>query len=472
MHHNIPHRFNLGLNMRATKCAVCLDTVHFGRQAATCVECNAMCHPKCAPCLPATCGLPAEYASHFTEAFCRDKMNSPGLQLKDPASHVRLEGWMKLPRNGKRGQLDWDRKYVILEGTKVMIYDSEPREEGLRPVEEFELCLPDGDVTVHGAVGASELPNTAKTDIPYILKLESHPHTTCWPGRSLYFLAPSFPDKQRWVAVLESMVSGGRTKREKAEADAKLLGNSLLKLEGDDRLDINCTVPLTDQLVLVGSEEGLYALNVIKNSLTHIPGLGSRMIAGVWKRFCLSVIACLAPPGDERTLCLIDIKKVKQSLSQSHFPAQPQLSPSAFETVKGCHLFAAGKVENGPCICAAMPNKVTILRYNEGLGKFCIRKEIETSEPCSCILFTGYSIILGTNKFYEMEMKQYLLEEFLDKNDPSLASAIFAASSHSFPIAIMQVNCIGQKEEYLLCFHDFAPSYHTVQMNAEALEVG
>lgn len=83
----------------------------------------------------------------------------------------------------------------------------------------------------------------------------------------------------------------------------KLLGNSLLKLEGDDRLDINCTLPLTDQvgtrpppasifqmvpsspgqflclllpqIVLVGSEEGLYALNVIKNSLTHVPGLGS-----------------------------------------------------------------------------------------------------------------------------------------------------------------------------------------------------
>lgn len=28
----------------------------------------------------------------------------------------------------------------------------------------------------------------------------------------------------------------------------KLLGNSLLKLEGDDRLDINCTLPLTDQV--------------------------------------------------------------------------------------------------------------------------------------------------------------------------------------------------------------------------------
>lgn len=29
------------------------------------------------------------------------------------------------------------------------------------------------------------------------------------------------------------------------------------------------------QIVLVGAEEGLYALNVLKNSLTHIPGVGA-----------------------------------------------------------------------------------------------------------------------------------------------------------------------------------------------------
>lgn len=33
----------------------------------------------------------------------------------------------------------------------------------IRAEEEFELCLPDGEVTVHGAVGASELINTAKS---------------------------------------------------------------------------------------------------------------------------------------------------------------------------------------------------------------------------------------------------------------------------------------------------------------------
>ncbi|KAM9219178.1 citron Rho-interacting kinase isoform 2-T2 [Leptosomus discolor] len=451
MHHNIPHRFNVGLNMRATKCAVCLDTVHFGRQASKCLECQVMCHPKCSTCLPATCGLPAEYATHFSEAFCRDKMNSPGLQLKEPSSSLRLEGWMKVPRNNKRGQQGWDRKYIVLEGTKVLIYDAEAREAGQRPLEEFELCLPDGDVTVHGAVGATELTNTAKTDVPYILKLESHPHTTCWPGRTLYLLAPSFPDKQRWVTALESIVAGGRVSREKAEADAKLLGNSLLKLEGEDRLDINCTMPFSDQVVLVGAEEGLYALNVLKNSLTHIPGMGAVFQIHLIKD--LEKLLMIA--GEERALCLVDVKKVKQSLAQSHLPAQPDISPNVFEAVKGCHLFAAGKVENGLCICAAMPSKVVVLRYNESLSKFCIRKEIETSEPCSCIHLTSYSIIIGTNKFYEIEMKQYTLEEFLDKNDHTLASAVFAASTNSFPVSIIQVNPAGQREEYLLCFHEF-----------------
>ncbi|NXV45455.1 CTRO kinase, partial [Uria aalge] len=451
MHHNIPHRFNVGLNMRATKCAVCLDTVHFGRQASKCLECQVMCHPKCSTCLPATCGLPTEYATHFSEAFCRDKMNSPGLQLKEPSSSLRLEGWMKVPRNNKRGQQGWDRKYIVLEGTKVLIYDAEAREAGQRPLEEFELCLPDGDVTVHGAVGATELTNTAKTDVPYILKLESHPHTTCWPGRTLYLLAPSFPDKQRWVTALESIVAGGRVSREKAEADAKLLGNSLLKLEGEDRLDINCTMPFSDQVVLVGAEEGLYALNVLKNSLTHIPGMGAVFQIHLIKD--LEKLLMIA--GEERALCLVDVKKVKQSLAQSHLPAQPDVSPNVFEAVKGCHLFAAGKVENGLCICAAMPNKVVVLRYNESLSKFCIRKEIETSEPCSCIHLTTYSIIIGTNKFYEIEMKQYTLEEFLDKNDHTLASAVFAASTNSFPVSIIQVNPTGQREEYLLCFHEF-----------------
>lgn len=105
----------------------------------------------------------------------------------------------------------------------------------------------------------------------------------------------------------------------------------------------------------------------------------------------------MCPAGDERALCLVEIKRVKQTLAQSHLPSQSELAPYIFETVKGCHLFAAGRVgdpsadthpdprafsdscapsqiDNGPCICAAMPNKITILRYNDNLNKYCIRK--------------------------------------------------------------------------------------------------
>ncbi|XP_062854955.1 citron Rho-interacting kinase isoform X2 [Trichomycterus rosablanca] len=448
--HSTPHRFTQGLNMRAAKCTVCLDTVHFARQAATCIECHALCHPKCSPYLPATCGIPTEYALHLSEALCREKSSSSGLQLKDSGGHMRLEGWMKQPRNGKRGQ-GWERKYVVLEGNKVLTYEIEPREESVKPVDEFDLCVSDGEVIVHSAVGGSELTNTAKSDVPFVLKLESLPFTSCWPAQTLYLMSSGFTEKQRWVAVLEAIVASARGAREKAEADAKLLGNSLLKLEGDDRLDINCTLPFTDQIVLVGSEEGLYALNVIKNSLTHISGLGSVFQIYIIKEHDKLLMIV----GDERALCLVEIKKVKQSLSQSHLPTLPEIVPYIFETVKGCHLFAAGRIENSSCICAAMPNKITILRYNDNLSKFCIRKEIETLEPCSCIHFTSYSIIIGTNKFYEIEMKQYVLEEFLDKNDVSLASAMFTTSSYSFPIAIMQISSTAQKEEYLLCFHEF-----------------
>lgn len=58
---------------------------------------------------------------------------------------------------------------------------------------------------------------------------------------------------------------------------------------------------------------------------------------------------------------------------------------------------------------------------------FCLYlQEIETSEPCSCIHFTGYSIIIGTNKFYEIEMKQYVLEG----RSPTTVIYSWQASAH------------------------------------------
>uniref|UniRef100_A0A8B9JQ13 Citron rho-interacting serine/threonine kinase b n=1 Tax=Astyanax mexicanus TaxID=7994 RepID=A0A8B9JQ13_ASTMX len=299
--HNTPHRFTQGLNMRA----------------ATCIECHALCHPKCSPYLPATCGVPTEYALHLSEALSREKGSSSG--LKDSSGHMRLEGWMKQPRNAKRGQ-GWERKYVVLEGNKVLTYEAEPREESVKPVDELDLCLSDGEMIVHSAVGGSELTNTSKSDVPFVLKLESVPHASCWPAQTLYLMCSGFPEKQRWVAVLEAIVASARGAREKAEADASL------------------------------------------NSQFYMPS-------------CISSI-----------------------------------------------LFSCGMLLG-----------VTVA--------FTLRTQLW--------LISWWDVVNHHLRLFAV------VTEFLDKNDVSLASAMLTTSSYSFPIAIMQVSSTPQKEEYLLCFHEF-----------------
>uniref|UniRef100_A0A672LDL6 Citron rho-interacting serine/threonine kinase n=1 Tax=Sinocyclocheilus grahami TaxID=75366 RepID=A0A672LDL6_SINGR len=328
IHHNTAHRFTQGLNMRAARCTVCLDTVHFGRQA------------------------------HVTEMFgplpyC-DALSGRSDETK-PIKPIINEAFV-----ASSGDIITDYNDLFV------LHCITPRKH--KTMSAFVI----GEMTNN-----KHYSTLLKTHVPYVLKLESSPQSTCWPGQTLYLMTSGFSEKQRWVAVLEAIVASSRGAREKAEADAKLLGNSLLKLEGDDRLDINCTLPLTDQIVLVGSEEGLYALNVIKNSLTHIPGMGSVFQIHIIKEHDKLLMIV----GDERALCLMEIKKVKQSLSQSHLPTLPEIVPYIFETVKGCHLFAAGRVrlqsllvrESGELqrtgSSRSSPNKRGPPTYNEHISK-------------------------------------------------------------------------------------------------------
>lgn len=49
------------------------------------------------------------------------------------------------------------------------------------------------------------------SDVPYSFKLELGPDTSCWPPRSLYFLASGFTDKQKWVKALEAITTRNST---------------------------------------------------------------------------------------------------------------------------------------------------------------------------------------------------------------------------------------------------------------------
>lgn len=62
--HSIPHSFNVGLPMRAGKCAACLEAIQFGRHAATCSKCHIMTHLDCTMSVPASCGLPSDFSKY------------------------------------------------------------------------------------------------------------------------------------------------------------------------------------------------------------------------------------------------------------------------------------------------------------------------------------------------------------------------------------------------------------------------
>lgn len=52
-----------------------------------------------------------------------------------------------------------------------------------------------------------------------------------------------------------------------------------------------------------------------------------------------------------------------------------------------------------------------IFKWNTtGGGSFQLLKVLETQEPCSCILMTPHSIIVGCNKFFEIDAQDFSVE--------------------------------------------------------------
>ncbi|XP_076331599.1 citron Rho-interacting kinase-like isoform X2 [Tachypleus tridentatus] len=450
MHHNIPHRFQEVLTMRGTKCAACLDSIHFGRIASRCLECGVTCHTKCSTSLPSTCCLPSGYVQHFTDTLQKKNSNNsqhrPSLKVtfadnnSEEAADI-TQGWVKLPRSGKQG---WEKHYLRLENRTLYILDKE-NIQSISATDSINLCPADGEVLVTSAVSATDLIGTAKTDLPYVLKIESFPHTTCWPPRCLYIMVPSFAEKQMWVSALESVVKTN----EKAK-DEELLGSSILHLEGENRLDINCTCHLNDNIILVGAMEGLYTVDILAEP-THSLQTKIDGVPSVYQVAVLETLnTVLLIIGEERKLKMLDLTTLNRWVKGDKMTINEEMT--AFQPVseiEACHLF--GTSEDTSSVCAATSSTVFLLKWNVGLHTFCLRKEIKTAEPCSCIHFTTNSVIFGAEKFFELDLKDHSVEEFLDVSDTSLAFLAYGASQlRSFPVAILQV----ASEECLLCFHE------------------
>ena len=58
-----------------------------------------MCHPKCAPQMPAVCGLPTQYVEHF-KTVVKKMGRSPAMKglSSSNLNILEMESWLKIPR--------------------------------------------------------------------------------------------------------------------------------------------------------------------------------------------------------------------------------------------------------------------------------------------------------------------------------------------------------------------------------------
>ncbi|KAG1673470.1 Citron Rho-interacting kinase [Nymphon striatum] len=460
MHHNIPHRFNQFLAMRGTKCSACLDNIHLGRQAMKCQECNVISHAGCVHAVPSTCGLPPALVDHFTSTLTRGICtSSPSIGLDRDCDLY--EGWVKIPSSGKQG---WEKRYMQLNNDQIKFFYKENVNSS--PIDVFDLNPSKSDpqcteIIVSGAISHSELVNSAKSDMPYIFKIEWMSLTTCYPGRTLYIMAESLSQKKLWVTGLESVIKNNTNVYDAASVCSssqipKIIENVILEISKEELVTINCSVIYMQKWLLLGATEGLYAIDLDENSISR----KLIKIDGVNNVFQLL-------PIDQLNIVLIlvvddtrELKIVQKEQLTSSITSHTRLSMSAFcdgGNVNGCHLAAIGGTgAEKSFVAAASSESVSVFKWNVNQSIFNKEKVIKTTEPCSCMHFTKHTVMFGSDKFYEVDLLYYSVEEFLDETDATLAFAIYGASQlSSFPMAIIEVSSPAETLEYLLCFNDF-----------------
>ncbi|XP_011313291.1 citron Rho-interacting kinase [Fopius arisanus] len=458
--HNIPHRFNVELSMRAGKCAACLEPIQFGKRSAICSECQIMTHLKCSLLVPANCGLPGGLTRHLGKNWKASdesistlsgsvqtltidepdhaELESKNVKKKDGGA---MESWVKVPG---RGKASWERKYVRLEDSCLHVYEHEPS-PGMSPINRMELTDKNG-FTVIEDVHQAEVPGTAKSDIPFIFRVESNTFNTCWPTNRLDIMALSQVDKKSWLNALKSVASQNGVRGTAKNS----MVQSVVRLE-KNRLDLNCVIELEEEgVLLIGAEEGLYSYRpAVSKVLTAIRGVKRVHQLTVHPHLGLALMIA----GEDRQLVSCDLRQLKSNALAADCSRPAINTKRILNGSESCHLYQLEE----DLLCAATASQVILLKWKTDQvdGKFVPVRELETQEPCSCAIFTKDNLIVGCQKFFQIDLQNYGVDDFPEEDDSSVKAALAGVARLGiFPVAVLNVSN-GSQVELLLCYNEF-----------------
>jgi citron Rho-interacting kinase len=119
-----------------------------------------------------------------------------------------------------------------------------------------------------------------------------------------------------------------------------------------------------------------------------------------------------------------------------------------------CHTFACLETNQGKVfLCAVSEDLVVILEWSARRGSFVLRNKFSTDQPTAAIHFTDHSVLVGTTKFYEIDLKNFSAEEFLDLAHPGIKETVSSpAFNGSLPKSVLKLDHEDGEPEYLLAF--------------------
>lgn len=168
-------------------------------------------------------------------------------------------------------------------------------------------------------------------------------------------------------------------------------------------------VDLTENIKALGTEKGLYSF--YENNLLFIEGLQKvHQISVMTSTNTVFMIV-----NDKRELISCDLNHLL-NLTQCAQCTKPKLkfSDVRISNLNGFHLVQASTHRNQQKVCVATSKQLVILSYHLDTNHFVPVRILDSAEPTSCILFTENSVIVGTDKFFDIDLATFEAEEFLD----------------------------------------------------------
>ncbi|KAJ8927857.1 hypothetical protein NQ314_019638, partial [Rhamnusium bicolor] len=160
----------------------------------------------------------------------------------------------------------------------------------------------------------------------------------------------------------------------------------------------------------------------------------------------------LSTPDDMNVNCFVDLTE-NIKCAQCTKP-KLKYSDININNLSGFHILQVSQFNSQQKVCVATSKQLIILNYDLESGEFVPQRILDTAEPTGCALFTENSLIVGANKFFEIDLASFQADEFLDISDAKLKQAVKCYQMGSYPLAIMQVS--KNPIEFLLCFNEFS----------------